>query len=72
MPPGMALLLGGGLGGHDADDFAFPQEVLRGQPAEAALDTGRHAGAGHRVEEAEPEPVCAEPLASSQNDDRSH
>jgi hypothetical protein len=71
MPPGMALPSGGGaLGGHGADDFAFPQVVLWGQLAEAALDTGQHVGGATGSRRLSRTRFGPEPLASFQNDDR--
>src|SRR6266487_5509258 len=47
------------LGGHGADERALPQEVLPGQPVEAASHAGQHLSAGGGVDAGEPDSVCA-------------
>ena len=53
------------LGGHGADDRAFPHEVAGPQLAQGASQAGQNASAGRGAELAEPDPVRAEPLARS-------
>ena len=49
----------GTLGGHSADDLAFPHEVAGPQLAQGASQAGQNASAGRGAELAEPDPVRA-------------
>jgi len=49
----------GMLGGHSADDLAFPHEVAGPQLAQGASQAGQDAGAGRGAELAEPDPARA-------------